>query len=109
MTRACADMRGTVTKNAAIANVLKIRRIFGKFVISYRAVSASLLGHVEQDQTAIFVRNGGAHPHVAQYGRHHARWKLLWSGVATSAVRMETVLAFNSHAIEIRRLYNWCR
>jgi hypothetical protein len=49
-----------------------------------------LLRHVEQDQTHVFIRDGRAHPHMANNGCHHARRKLVRSRVASAAVGAKT-------------------
>ena len=60
-----------------------------------------LLSHVEQDQAAVFIGNGGPDPHVAQDGRHHARRKFLRCIVAAAAVRAKALLARDAHAVGI--------
>src|ERR1700690_784268 len=60
-----------------------------------------LLCHVEEDEPHVLIGNGCSHSHMAHDGRHHARGKTVWRGMAAATVDAEAVLAFHPHRIGI--------
>src|SRR5580704_1697728 len=65
-----------------------------------------LLGHVEQHKAHVLVGNGGANPHVAQNGFHHAWRKFLRRRVTAPAIGPKALLSLDTHAVGIAQRLN---
>jgi hypothetical protein len=58
-----------------------------------------LLCHVEEDQTHVFIRDGGPNPHMPNDRRHHARRKFVRGCMAPATIGAKTQLTLYPHSV----------